>query len=149
MAPEATSFFRSESHLMLYRLFKFMGEGLPLTSKGRFDLVDLDHAIKVARRKAENLKRSNHTVSQLWLAIAQLIDPQINPDITVNIHRNFEGPGGIIISAEFPTRRDQTDNLGCILPLGAKRAKHLEGLNTFLAFFKGYQASLKPESTPS
>ncbi|MFN9691885.1 MAG: hypothetical protein ACK551_07300 [Vampirovibrionales bacterium] len=148
IAPDAISFFRSESHLMLNRLFKFMGEGLPLTSEGRFDL---QHVIEVARQKAKNAK-NNHTVSQLWLAIAQLIDPKNHPDVTLNIHPNREGPDGIIIFSEFPIRGNQTHDLGCILPRGAKRAKHLEGLKTSLAFLEGYQVyldGLKTESTPS
>jgi hypothetical protein len=139
---------RGETQAMLETLFRFMGAGLPLTSEGRFDL---DHVVQVARQKAENAK-NNPTVSELWRAIAQLIDPKNHPDVTLNIHPNREGPDGIIIWAGFPIGGGKTHDLGCTLPRGAKRAKHLEGLKTSLAFLKGYQACLnrqKPPSTPS
>jgi hypothetical protein len=142
MAPEATSFFRSESHLMLYRLFKFMGEGLPLTSKGRFDLVDLDHAIKVARRKAE--AKNNHTVSQLWDAVATLIDPEKHPDVMIKIDRDKK-TGELKIFKNF--NGDNIQNLE-----NFRNSSHNKGLNSFLAFLEDYQAyldSLKPQSTPS
>jgi hypothetical protein len=136
----------------------------------------------VARRKAENLKRSNHTVSQLWTAIEQLIDPQNHPDVMIQIHSD-KNTGELKIFKNFdcddiatlenfrnsshnkdpqssPTGRYQglsisgnfQRNVGCILPCDAKRTKHLQGLNSFLAFLEDYQAylnSLKTESTPS
>ena len=143
------------------RLFQFIGAGLPfLTSEGQFDIQDV---IKVARQYAKT-RENNPTVSQIWKAIAQLIDPSNHPDVTVNIHPNLEEPYGIIMhlkhrDSNFFSNRDYSKyviprnffgtNAGCILPRGVERTEHLKGLNGFLAFLEDYQAyinSLKTES---
>ena len=158
--------FQLESHQMLNRLFKFMGVDLPYSSQGGFDL---DHVIEVARQKAENLKKSNPTVSQLWTAIAQLIDPQNHPDLTVVINKNV--PGISITSTRgfadfkefqkstfydkdqgYPSISIEDNYTYSAFKRGAKRAEHLKGLNSLNRLLSDYQAyldSLKTESTPS
>jgi hypothetical protein len=162
IAPEAISFFRSESHLMLYRLFKFMGEGLPLTSKGVFEL---DHVIEEARRKAENLKKSNPTVSQLWNAVATLINPKINKNLGVVINKNTTGisitgnhgfadflqfqNSNFYKPQNYPGISVENYYTYSAFKRGAKRAEHLKRLNSLNCLLSDYQAyldSLKTES---
>jgi hypothetical protein len=155
------NFQRTEMITMFRNLFQFMGEGLPLTSEGRFDL---DHVVQVARQKAENSKNSS-TVSKLWWAVATLIDPKINKDLAVVINENTKrisitSNQGFAGFKEFQSSEFyQPQNYAGIsvenyytfseFKRGAKRTEHLKGLNSLNRLLSDYQAYLDSLETES
>jgi hypothetical protein len=152
---------RSEMITMFRNLFEFMGEGLPLTSEGRFDL---QHVVQVARENAEKWK-NKLTVSQLWDAVATLIDPKINKDLGVVINKNTIGIS--ITSNQGFADFSQFQNSNFYKPQNypgisvenyytysafkrdAKRAEHLKGLNSLNRLLSDYQAYLDSLETES
>ena len=145
------------------RLFQFIGAGLPfLTSEGQFDIQAV---IKVARQYAKT-RKNNPTFSQLWGAVAILLDPNINKDLTVVINENTTGISitstrGFADFKEFqkstfydmdqgyPSISIEDNYTYSAFKRGAKRAEHLKGLNSLNRLLSDYQAyldSLKTES---